>query len=138
MRITVDRDVEIDELLALYTSVGWSAYTDDPTRLATAVANSTIVVTARDEHEHLVGLVRGLSDDATIFYLQDLLVRPERQGQGVGRRLLEACVERYGHVRQRVLLADDDVAVQAFYERQGFRRVADLDPPLQAYLGVES
>jgi hypothetical protein len=42
--------------------------------LAKAIENSTIVVTVRDEHGELIGLARGLSDDAAIF-LQDILVR---------------------------------------------------------------
>ena len=49
------------------------------------------------------------------FYLQDILVRPEHQRTGVGRQLLAVCLERYSHVRQKVLLTDDE-AQERFYE----------------------
>ncbi len=120
MDIQVEREVSDDDLIGLYDSVGWVAYTRAPDTLAKAVANSSIVVTARDEQGQLIGLARGLSDDVAIFYLQDILVRPERQRTGVGRQLLSVCLERYSHVRQKVLLTDDDEAPQRFYESLGY------------------
>jgi hypothetical protein len=66
--IGIEREIGDDELTALYASVGWEAYTRSPDALAKAIENSTIVVTARDEHGQLIGLARGLSDDATFFY----------------------------------------------------------------------
>lgn len=112
------------ELLDLYAAVGWSAYTDDPAVLERGVAASSFVACVRDRGT-LVGLLRALSDGATIAYLQDVLVRPSHQRQGIGRQLVEAFVERFAHVRQRVLLTDDEEGQRAFYERLGFQR-ADL------------
>jgi GNAT superfamily N-acetyltransferase len=130
----VDR-VEQEELVALYDAVGWTAYTRDPEGLARAISNSTFVVTARDEEGSLVGLARGLSDDVSVFYLQDILVRPERQRRGVGRALLNACLDRFAHVRQKILLTDDDPAQLAFYESVGYRIAGgDADPHLTAFV----
>ena len=67
------------ELGDLYRSVGWSAYADDPEALAAAVANSGYRVAAR-AGDRLIGLARGISDDVSIFYLQDLLVRKDTIG----------------------------------------------------------
>lgn len=138
VEIRRDAKVGLGELLDLYGSVGWSAYTDDPDQLATAVGNSSIVVTAHEANGSLIGLARGLSDDASIFYLQDILVRPQAQRQGIGRRLLTACLDRYGHVRQKVLLTDDEAAQQRFYENLGYRKAADNDPPLNAYVRFDA
>ncbi len=118
--LSVGHTIAAAELAALYESVGWSAYTTDPDDLRTAVANSTYVVTARVGAE-LVGLARGLSDDISIFYLQDLLVRPEYQRRGIGTALINNCLERFGHVRQKVLLTDDLPAQHRFYESAGYR-----------------
>ena len=46
--IHVDDDPGADELMALYGSVEWIAYTRDPDGLGAAVRNSTFVVTARE------------------------------------------------------------------------------------------
>lgn len=128
-------ELDVNELLSLYDALGWSSYTENPDVLASAMANSSVVVVARDLDGTLVGLARGLSDDASIFYLQDILVRPEHQRSGVGRQLFDACLDRYAHVRQKVLLTDDDEAQRSFYESLGFVRTVDFEAaPLNAYV----
>lgn len=115
------------ELLALYESVGWSAYTASPGLLEAAVAGSSCVVTAR-RGEVLVGLARALSDGATICYLQDVLVRPDEHRRGIGRALVRAVLDRYPAVRQKVLLTDDEPGQRAFYESLGYAEVRDHGP----------
>lgn len=73
-----------------------------------------------------MGLARVVSDDATIAYVQDVLVRPDAHGRGVGRALLEAALARYAHVRQVLLITDDEPAQRAFYEALGFTEGADV------------
>ena len=129
--------VDSDELLALYSSVGWEAYTADPAGLAAAVANSTLVVEARAAGQ-LIGLARGISDNVSIFYLQDILVRPEWQRHGIGRKLLGICLNRFAHVRQKVLLTDDAPAQHQFYEAMGYTDVARTNnPSVHAFVKIE-
>jgi GNAT superfamily N-acetyltransferase len=117
-------DVEIDELVALYESVGWSAYTKAPAALRDAVAGSSFVVAAR-RGPRLVGLARAISDATTVCYLQDVLVLPEEQRRGVGRALVQAVLDRYRTVRQKVLLTDDEPRQRAFYESLGYAEIRD-------------
>ncbi len=117
-------DISNDELVALYSAVGWSVYTADPATLGAAVRGSSFVVAARDSGR-LVGLARVVSDDASICYLQDVLVEPGHQREGVGRRLVQAILDRYPHVRQKVLVTDDEPGQRAFYEALGYREVRD-------------
>ena len=121
-----------DELLALYGANGWGAYTVDPDGLHRGVTNSTFVVAAREDGQ-LVGLARVISDDHTIMYLQDILVLPSYQRTGIGRRLLERCLDRFSHCRQRVLLTDDDERQIRFYEALGFVQSTDV-PHLTAFV----
>jgi GNAT superfamily N-acetyltransferase len=118
-------DLGQEELLRLYSSVGWSAYTADPATLGSAVRGSSYLVAAREDDGRLVGLARVVSDDATVCYLQDLLVDPARQRSGIGRRLVQAVLDRYAHVRQKVLLTDDEPVQRAFYEALGYCEVRD-------------
>ena len=86
------------------------------------------MVTARADGQ-LIGLARGLSDDVSIFYLQDVLVHPDWQHRGVGTALLTECLERYAHVRQKVLLTDDEESQRRFYESLGYedtRRITNV------------
>ncbi len=117
----VGTDIGLQHLISLYTSVGWTAYTAPERRadLARAIQNASFVITAWHDGL-LVGLARCLSDDVAIVYLQDVLVRPEYQRRGVGTRLVQACLNRYKHVRMAVLLTDTDPVTSQFYQRLGF------------------
>lgn len=41
------------------------------------------------EEENVIGMARLLGDGGMAFYLKDLVVLPEYQGQGIGKELLE-------------------------------------------------
>ncbi len=127
------RKLPLADLLALYDAVGWSAYTRDSENLARAIANSTYVMTAW-QGEALVGLARCLSDDVAICYVQDILVTPALQGQGVGKRLLIACLERFAHVRMCALMTDDEPRQLRFYESLGFTNTQALANVMNAFV----
>ncbi len=73
-----------------------------------------------------MGLARTVSDDVSICYVQDILVRPQAHRQGIGRALMQAVLTRYAHVMQQVLITDDGEAQQAFYRALGFYNTRDL------------
>jgi GNAT superfamily N-acetyltransferase len=110
------------ELLTLYDAIGWTAYTRDPDRLAAPIAGSHLVLTARDDWGQLSGLVRTVSDGASICYLQDILVHPDAHRAGVGRSPIAAVLEQSADVRRFVLLTDDDDTHRAFYAAAGLVR----------------
>lgn len=66
-------------------------------------------------------------------YLAELYVVPGRRGNGLGRALLRACVDR-AIVRRCDLIdlstSEDDVAARHLYESEGFRRTEGDDGPL--------
>lgn len=116
---------ELSEALDLYNSVGWVAYTRDPSVLAGALAGTTLAFAAREEGA-LVGLIRAITDGYSLLYLQDILVRPSHQRRGVGRALVRAVLDRYPRVGQVVLLTDDEPGQHAFYRALGFHNTREL------------
>lgn len=137
--IKTGHDLPFDQLVDLYNSVGWLAYTTDEQRprLQQAIRNSTYVVTLWDG-EKIVGLARCISDDVSICYLQDILIHPEHQRHGSGRRLLSNCLERFEHVRTKVLLTDNEERQIKFYESLGYRNTKDLKKiPLNAFVQIK-
>jgi len=136
--LKIGYDIPFDQLVGLYNSVGWFAYTSDEQRpkLQEAINNSTYVVTAWNG-ETLVGLARCISDDVSICYLQDILIHPEFQRHGIGRKLLSNCLERFAHVRMKVLITDDEERQKLFYKSLGFKNTKDLKKtPLNAYVQI--
>ena len=113
------------EILGLYASVGWTAYTDDPAALRNGFANSLLTLAAYEEAA-LAGLIRVVGDGHTIVFVQDILVRPQFQRRGIGSVLLQAVLNRYAGVRQIELLTDDTPETVAFYRSMGFRELTEL------------
>ena len=95
----------VKELTELYDSVGWSAYTKIPERLIPMVEGSRYLYTAReaitDGTGRLVGLVRAVGDGHSIAYIQDLLVHPHAQRQGIGSALLKRVIEDWAKPTKR-------------------------------------
>ena len=102
----------------LYGACGWTNYTERPEMLRRAFASSLCALGAYDG-DRLTGLVRAVGDGCSILYVQDLLVTPERQHEGVGSALLAELMKRYPDVYQTVLLTDADERTEAFYRKAG-------------------
>lgn len=125
MKIKEYTEFKKDEIWQLYTQVGWTAYTENMTALARGYKNSLLVLAAY-ENEELLGIVRVVGDGATIILVQDILVYPQKQRQGIGTSLLKAVLERYADVRQIQLVTDNTPKTVAFYQSLGFVELEKL------------
>ena len=131
------KDIQLHQIVKLYDSVGWSTYTSKPLDLLKGITNSSHVITCWND-DRLIGLLRAISDDFSILYIQDILVHPESQRKGIGRGLVKRCLDRYEHVRQKVLLTDNQPQQIAFYESLGFTSVRTLSNTiLNAFVRIE-
>ena len=101
-------DFNQEEILSLYTSVGWENYTRNPQMLERAYENSFLKIAAF-EGKQLIGMVRVVGDGASVILIQDLLVRPEYQRKGIGSQLMRAVLERCEDVYQIELMTDNSV-----------------------------
>ena len=125
MDIREYRTYDAQEILALYGSVGWTAYTDRPEALKAGFDRSLLCLAAYEGKE-LVALLRAVGDGQTVVLLQDILVHPARQRQGIGTKLVRAALERFRDVRQVQLVTDDRPETASFYESLGFRDLASM------------
>ena len=110
MDIREYREYKAEDVLRLYASVGWTAYTDDPAALERGFRHSLLVLAAWEDGE-LAGLIRAVGDGATIVFIQDML---------------RAVLERFNGVRQIELTTDDTPETAAFYRSLGFADFAGL------------
>lgn len=133
--ITYKQNLQLDfqAVLDLYASVGWTNYTDRPTMLQKAFEHSLLVLAAVDG-DRLVGLLRAVGDGYSIVFIQDILVLPTYQRQGIGRHLLEQAVTHFPGIYQLHLLTDNTEKTRSFYEAIGFTAVDSLDCVAYTYL----
>jgi GNAT superfamily N-acetyltransferase len=114
-----DKIIDKEKILNLYNDAGWTNYTKDEERLIKAIENSLMVISAW-EGDNLVGLIRIIGDGETIIYIQDILVLESYKRKGIGSNFLRNILDKYNHVRQKVLLTDDSDETRGFYEANGF------------------
>ena len=114
-----------EEILRLYTAVGWTAYTDHPGALEQGFRHSLLVLAAY-EGDELIGLIRAVGDGSTIVFIQDLLVDPAHQRQGIATALVRAVLARYPDVRQVELVTDNTPKTIAFYKSLGFTEFSEI------------
>ena len=123
--ITIKECAYDEEVLDIYKSVGWTIYASDPEKLRRAFENSLYILGAYDG-DTLVGILRAVGDGETVVFLQDILVRPDKQGQGIGRKLMAEFFRKYSRVRQVQLLTDDTPATVGFYRAVGMVPAEEL------------
>lgn len=126
MEIKEYKEYQEAEILRLYSEVGWTAYTENMQALKLGYMNSLLVLAAY-EHGNLAGIARVVGDGYTIVFVQDILVFPDKQRQGVGSALLQAVLDRFTAVRQIMLATDHTEKTIAFYKSMGFCELSELD-----------
>lgn len=125
MEIREYKEYKEDEIKRLYTEVGWAAYTENMEALEQGYKNSLLVLAAY-ENEELLGVIRVVGDGFTVVFIQDILVFPGKQRQGVGTALLKAVLEKYPDVRQIELTTDNTPKTLAFYKSLGFSEFSEI------------
>ena len=114
-----------EEILSLYSAVGWVAYTENKDALRKGYENSLLTLAAY-EGDTLLGIIRAVGDGATIVFIQDILVYPAYQRQGIGSALLRALLDCFQNVRQIELATDNTPKTVAFYKSLGFWEFSDI------------
>lgn len=102
----------------LYLDNEWYAYTHDIERLYRGILNSTDKVGAYIDNQ-LVGLIRTISDQESVCYIQDILILKKYQRKGIGKALMNMIFEKYSYLRQIILMTDNTKQQRTFYESIG-------------------
>lgn len=81
----------IEDFINIRQKVGWGEIEKD--LASRSLINSLFHVTIYHEY-HLIGMGRVVGDGAMYFYIQDVIVDPNHQNQGVGK-ILMGQIEKY-------------------------------------------
>lgn len=121
---------EEEEILSLYQSVGWVNYINNPLMLKNAFEHSLKIYAAYIDNK-VIGIIRIVGDGYSVILIQDILVYPEYQREGIGTALLQHVLEEYKNVYQKHLLTDNTPKTIQFYKSLGF--VMDTDIECRAF-----
>lgn len=118
----------VEEFNLLYDDVGWGAYDDNITQKA--LDNTFYSVSAYDDNM-IVGYGRIIGDTICFLYIQDIMVKPEYQGNKIGTMIMNKLLEKINEIKQenpdlRVYLGASKNR-EEFYEKFGFIKRIDAD-----------
>ena len=111
--------VKLEDVLHLYQAVGWTNYTHQPQMLEQALSHSLAIYVALDG-DAVVGLIRLVGDGFSSVLVQDLIVLPSYQSQGIGSALMKQALEDFKEVYQVQLATEQTEKNVGFYRSMGF------------------
>ena len=118
--------VKLEDVLHLYQAVGWTNYTHQPEMLEQALSHSLVIYVALDG-DAVVGLIRLVGDGFSSVFVQDLIVLPSYQRQGIGSSLMKEALEDYKDAYQVQLVTDQTERTLEFYRSMGFETLSTYD-----------
>lgn len=118
--------VKLEDVLHLYQAADWTNYTNQPQMLEQALSHSLVIYLALDG-DAVVGLIRLVGDGFSSVLVQDLIVLPSYQRQGIGRSLMKEALEDYKDAYQVQLVTEQTEKNVGFYRFMGFEILSTYD-----------
>lgn len=118
--------VKLEDVLHLYQAVGWTNYTHQPQMLEQALSHSLAIYLALDG-DAVMGLIRLVGDGFSSVFVQDLIVLPSHQRQGIGGVLMKEALTDYKDAYQVQLVTDQTEKNLGFYRSLGFESLSTYD-----------
>ena len=113
--------LSVKEYCELRLAVGWPMIPEEQAQAG--LDNSDFIIACRED-KVIVGSARLFWDKGYIAYLADVMVKPEYQKQGIGKKLVNECVlyidsqlKADWRIKIVILAAKGK---EQFYEKQGF------------------
>ena len=118
----IENDITVSEYLMLRDKVHWRRLSDRQAELA--LKNCLYNLKAVDADGNLLGMGRVVGDGAVICYIQDLIVVPEAQKQGIGSAIINGLKEYVISIQEpgtpMMLCLMCAKGREHFYEEHGF------------------
>ncbi|HGQ2276859.1 TPA: GNAT family N-acetyltransferase [Streptococcus pneumoniae] len=118
--------VKLEDVLHLYQAVGWTNYTHQTEMLEQALSHSLVIYLALDG-DAVVGLIRLVGDGFSSVFVQDLIVLPSYQRQGIGSSLMKETLGNFKEAYQVQLATEETEKNVGFYRSMGFEILSTYD-----------
>ena len=118
--------VKLEDVFYLYQAVGWTNYTNQPQILEQALSHSLAIYLALDG-DTVVGLIRLVGDGFSSVFVQDLIVLPSYQRQGIGSSLMKEALEDFKEAYQVQLATEQTEKNVGFYRSMGFETLSKYE-----------
>ena len=117
-------------ILALYRQAGWWQMDENPEYLQTVkqiVANSFCFVVALADAE-IIGMGRAISDGISDAYIQDVTVRQDLRGAGIGKGIIRTLLSFLKEHKLQWIGLISEPGYEKFYSNLGFKTMPNYTP----------
>jgi len=130
MKYTVKKPTP-EQFFELFETTGWnSKYELSIDELYTALENSWYIISVFD-NDSLIGFGRIICDGVVHALILDVIIHPERQGEGIGKQVMDKLVSKCKkhNIRDIQLFSAKDK--EGFYNKLGFEKRTEDSPGMQ-------
>jgi len=120
--------ISAEALADLRESVGWNRMENE---YSSPLITSFFHIAVYDENQ-LVGYIDSISNGVTDAYIQDLMIRPDHQGKGIGTDLINKMIRCLKEKHIYMISVVFEESLKPFYDKFGFNSM--LCGQMETYL----
>ena len=111
----------VEEYNYLFDIVGWGSYLKEISKKA--LSNNIYSVSIYD-NDNIIGYGRLIGDGIIFLYIHDVMVKPEYQGKGIGKTIMQKLLSKVEELRKEnpdlLLYLGASKGKEDFYRKFGF------------------
>ncbi len=119
-----------DQILALYHQAGWwsEEFTPESREFIGRIIRHSFCFVIALDNDDIIGMGRIISDGVSDAYIQDVTVRQDYRGKGIGQRIIRTLVNHLKACGIGWIGLISEPGYERFYENLGFNRMTDYTP----------
>ena len=111
----------VEEYNYLFDIVGWGSY---PKEISEKALSNNIYSVSIYDNDNIIGYGRLIGDGIIFLYIHDVMVKPEYQGQGIGKTIMQKLLSKVEELRKEnpdlLLYLGASKGKEDFYRKCGF------------------
>ena len=120
MKILENND-NVEEYNYLFDIVGWGSY---PKEISKKALSNNIYSVSIYDNDNIIGYGRLIGDGIIFLYIHDIMVKPEYQGKGIGKTIMQKLLSKVEELRKEnpdlLLYLGASKGKEDFYRKCGF------------------
>jgi spermidine synthase len=124
------KEADAAVILQLYRLAGWWQMDENPEYLQTVskiISNSFCFVIAKQDEE-IIGMGRAISDGVSDAYIQDVTVREDMRGHGIGKGIIRTLIAFLKEHKLQWIGLISEPGYEKFYGNLGFNVMQSYTP----------
>ena len=111
----------VEDYNYLFDIVGWGSY---PVEISKKALSNNIYSVSIYDNDNIIGYGRLIGDGIIFLYIHDIMVKPEYQGKGIGKTIMQKLLSKVEELRKEnpdlLLYLGASKGKEDFYRKCGF------------------